>query len=165
VNRLVGRKSEEGEIPDALLARVELNMAVAELPTSVSRRMLVVDDNADSLESTAMLLGMLGHQVVTAVDGVDAVRQAEAFKPEVILMDLGLPKLDGHGATRQIRQQPWGSGIIIVAVTGWGQESDRIRSREAGCDAHLVKPIDVGDLEHLLTTLPPRQTEPSEQTS
>jgi CheY-like chemotaxis protein len=127
--------------------------------------MLVVDDNADSLESTAMLLGMLGHQVVTAVDGLDAVRQAEDFRPDVILMDLGLPKLDGHGATRQIRQQPWGSSIVIVAVTGWGQESDRARSKEAGCDAHLVKPIEVSDLEQLLASLPGRQTEPTEHTS
>jgi CheY-like chemotaxis protein len=127
--------------------------------------MLVVDDNADSLESTAMLLGMLGHHVATAVDGLDAVRQAEAFRPDVILMDLGLPKLDGHGATRQIRQQPWGSSMVIVAVTGWGQESDRARSKEAGCDAHLVKPIEVADLEHLLASLPPRQTASTEHTS
>jgi CheY-like chemotaxis protein len=115
--------------------------------------MLVVDDNADSLESTAVLLGLMGHQVATAVDGVDAIRTAEAFRPDVILMDIGLPKLDGLGATRRIREQPWGRSIIIIAVTGWGQDTDRALSRAAGCDAHLVKPIEVADLDPLLAGL------------
>ena len=115
--------------------------------------MLVVDDNADSLESTALLLGLMGHEVATAVDGLDAIRTAETFRPDVILMDIGLPKLDGLGATRRIREQPWGRSIIIIAVTGWGQDTDRALSRAAGCDAHLVKPIEVADLDPLLASL------------
>jgi CheY-like chemotaxis protein len=119
-------------------------------PKLPSRRLLVVDDNADSLESTAMLLGLMGHEVTTAVDGLEAVRVADSFRPDVILMDIGLPKLDGHAATRRIREQPWGKAIVIVAVTGWGQESDRALSRAAGCDAHLVKPIEITDLDEIL---------------
>jgi CheY-like chemotaxis protein len=114
------------------------------------RRILVVDDNQDSLESTALLLGMLGHVVQTAVDGLAAVEAAERFRPDVILMDIGLPKLDGHAATRRIRAEPWGKSILIIAVTGWGQESDRALSKAAGCDAHLVKPLDVTELEGML---------------
>lgn len=112
--------------------------------------MLVVDDNADSLESTAILLGLLGNEVATAVDGIDAVTTAERFRPDVILMDIGLPKLDGHSATRRIREEPWGKDIIIVAVTGWGQDVDRAKSSAAGCDAHLVKPIEFSELDAIL---------------
>lgn len=114
------------------------------------QRILVVDDNHDSLESTALLLGMLGHVVQTAVDGLAAVDAAERFRPDVILMDIGLPKLDGHAATRRIRAEPWGKSMVIVAVTGWGQDSDRALSKAAGCDAHLVKPLDVSELEAML---------------
>lgn len=129
-------------------------------PAPVPRRILVVDDNADSLESTAMLLGLMGHQVTTAVDGLDAIRTADAFRPDVILMDIGLPKLDGLSATRRIREQPWGRSIIIIAVTGWGQDTDRALSRAAGCNAHLVKPIEVADLDPLLARLGPTDVQP-----
>ena len=118
-----------------------------------SRRILVVDDNVDSLESTATLLGLMGHAVETAVDGLDAIRAAGEFRPDVILMDIGLPKLDGHGATRHIRSQPWGRSMVIIAVTGWGQESDRAQSKAAGCDAHLVKPIEVASLDAILLSV------------
>jgi CheY-like chemotaxis protein len=80
----------------------------------------------------------------------EAVSAAESFRPEVILMDVGMPRLNGLDATRRIREQPWGKGITIIALTGWGQEGDRERSKEAGCDGHLVKPVNVSDLDKLL---------------
>lgn len=119
------------------------------------RRVLVVDDSPDSLESTSLLLSMMGHIVETAIDGVQAVHRAETFRPEVILMDVGLPKLDGYGATRRIRSEPWGREMTIIAVTGWGQENDRARSKTAGCDAHLIKPIEIAEFEAILAATTP----------
>ncbi len=117
------------------------------------RRILVVDDNRDSATSLASVLEFLGNEVRTAHDGGEAVVAAEEFRAEVILMDVGMPRLNGYEATRRIREQPWGRGVIIIALTGWGQEGDRVQSREAGCDGHLVKPVDIHDLEKLLTAL------------
>jgi PAS domain S-box-containing protein len=114
------------------------------------RRILVVDDNRDSATSMAILLELLGNEVATAHDGLEAVAAAERFRPEVILMDVGMPRLNGLDATRRIRAQPWGKGLCIIALTGWGQDGDRERSREAGCDGHLVKPVSLPDLEKLL---------------
>lgn len=116
-----------------------------------ARRILVVDDNRDGAESMSDMLGLLGHDVVTAHDGLEAVERAEAVRPDVILMDVGMPRLNGLDATRRIREHDWGKPIAIVALTGWGQEDDRTRSREAGCDAHLVKPVSVADLQRLLS--------------
>jgi CheY-like chemotaxis protein len=121
---------------------------------SVSRRILIVDDNRDAAASISMLLSLLGHDTRTAHDGQAALELAEAFRPEVILLDIGLPKLNGYDACRRLREQPWGRGMFIIAVTGWGKEDDRRRSREAGFDHHLVKPVDFGDLEGLLAELP-----------
>jgi PAS domain S-box-containing protein len=120
------------------------------------RRMLVVDDSRDGADSLAMMLRLLGNEVQTANDGVAAVEHAEAFRPEVILMDVGMPRMNGLDATRRIREQPWGKPIAIIALTGWGQDDDRERSREAGCDGHLVKPVNLRDLEKLLANLLPR---------
>jgi signal transduction histidine kinase/CheY-like chemotaxis protein len=116
------------------------------------RRILVVDDNLDSAESMAMMLKLSGHDVATAHDGLEAVRLAQEFQPDVALLDLGMPKLDGYEAARSIRQQPWGQGMMLVALTGWGQAEDKRRSREAGFDAHLVKPVDFDALEKLVVT-------------
>ena len=115
-----------------------------------TRRILVVDDNRDSADSMASLLKLLGNEVRTAHDGIEAVDAAEEFRPEVILMDVGMPRLNGYEATRRIRERPWGRSVIIIALTGWGQEVDRLQSREVGCDGHLVKPVDVRDLEKFL---------------
>jgi len=117
------------------------------------RRILVVDDNRDSAKSMAMLLKLLGNDVATAHDGVEAVETAAKFRPKVILMDVGMPRLNGYEATGRIREQPWGPPIIIIALTGWGQEGDRAMSKAAGCDGHLVKPVSLPDLEKLLTEL------------
>ncbi len=116
------------------------------------RRILVVDDNRDSADSMALMLRLLGNEVVTAHDGVEAVEQAEAFRPEVVLMDVGMPRLNGLDATRRIREQPWGESIVIIALTGWGQDGDRSQSKMAGCDEHLVKPV-LPDVQKLLGEL------------
>ena len=108
----------------------------------------------------AMMLEFLGNEVRTAHDGLEAVESAEQFRPHVILMDIGMPRLNGYEATRRIREQPWGQGIAVIALTGWGQEGDRAKSREAGCDGHLVKPIHLPDLEKLLGELQGARTDP-----
>jgi PAS domain S-box-containing protein len=118
------------------------------------RRVLVVDDCQDGADSLGMMLRLLGDDVRTAHDGVEAVEAARQFRPQIILMDVGLPRLNGLDATRRIREQPWGKTVRIIALTGWGQDGDRDRSREAGCDGHLVKPVNLADLEKLLVDLP-----------
>jgi PAS domain S-box-containing protein len=119
----------------------------------VRRRVLVADDNLDAAESLAMLLTMMGHEVRAAHDGAQAVEQAEQFRPDLILMDVGMPTLDGLQAATRIRSMEWGASPVIVALTGWGQDADRKRSKEAGCDVHLVKPLDFDRLTTLLTQL------------
>lgn len=122
------------------------------LPKGISRRILIVDDNRDLTDSLAKLLEMSGHEVHVASDGVEGVAAAEKLRPEVILLDIGLPKLNGYEAARKIRERLDGRAVL-VAVTGWGQEADRLRSREAGFDAHLVKPLDLDALARLLADL------------
>jgi len=114
-------------------------------------RILVADDNRDSAESLAMLLTLEGNETRTAHDGLEALQVAEAFRPDVMLLDLGMPKLNGFEVCRSIRQQAWGKNIVVVALTGWGQEEDKRRSLAAGVDAHLIKPVDIAALEKLLT--------------
>lgn len=114
------------------------------------RRILVVEDNEDSAMSLGMMLALMGHEIHTAHDGLAAVAAAQQFRPDLILLDIGLPKLNGYDACFRIRQQPWASGMAIVALTGWGQDEDRRRSKEAGFDQHLVKPVQPADLEKLL---------------
>jgi PAS domain S-box-containing protein len=121
--------------------------------SSAPRRILVVDDNRDAADSMAMMLRLLGDEVFTAHDGLEGFEAADRHRPEIILMDVGMPRLNGFEATRQIRQMPWGRAMTIVALTGWGQETDRQQSRAAGCDGHLVKPVVLPDLERLLDDL------------
>jgi DNA-binding response OmpR family regulator len=101
-----------------------------------------------------MLLRMAGNEVRTAHDGLEAVEVAAAFQPDVVLLDIGLPKLNGYDAARQIRDQR-SDGVVLIAVTGWGQDEDRRRSREAGFDHHLTKPVNLGTLQKLLTAVRP----------
>ena len=101
----------------------------------------------------ARLLKLRGHEVRTASDGGEAVEAAERYRPDVILLDIGLPVMSGYDVARAIRGKPWGAGVVIVALTGWGQEDDRRRSREAGIDRHLVKPVEPSALEALLADL------------
>jgi CheY-like chemotaxis protein len=119
------------------------------------RRILVVDDNADSADSLGQLLTLLGHEVRTAYDGETGVAVATAFRPDVVLMDIGMPRLNGYDAARRIREEPWGGRVVLVALTGWGQDEDRRRSQEAGFDRHLVKPVEPEAVEALLADLRP----------
>ena len=120
-------------------------------PIACSRyRILVVDDNQDGADSLAMMLRILGHETRTAYDGLEALDVAQALHPNVVLLDLGLPRLNGYDVARRIRAQPWGEGMVLIAQTGWGQEEDRSRSKEAGFNFHMVKPIDPAALEKLL---------------
>ncbi|HEX4147124.1 MAG TPA: ATP-binding protein [Pirellulales bacterium] len=120
---------------------------VAKVP---KRRILVVDDNKDAGDTLGVLLRAKGHEVRMARDGVEAVEVAAEFLPDVILMDVGMPKMNGHDAARQIRQMPALAGAFIIALTGWGQADDVQRSLTAGCSAHLTKPVDFAALDELL---------------
>ncbi|BCS34475.1 hypothetical protein TBR22_A37020 [Luteitalea sp. TBR-22] len=120
------------------------------------KRVLVVDDNVDSADSLSLLLGLMGHTVCTAHDGAEALQKAEAFRPELVLMDIGMPVMDGCEAARRLRQEDWGGEMVLVALTGWGQDEDRRRTEDAGFNHHLIKPIDPVALEKLLDETAPR---------
>jgi PAS domain S-box-containing protein len=135
-------EEEEHAAPPASAAR-------APLPAAAPLRILVVDDNEDSANSLALFLQIMGHEVRTAHDGLAAVAEAEAFQPGVILLDIGLPKLNGYEAAQRIRAQR-GCDALLIALTGWGQLEDRRRSKAAGFDHHLTKPVDFDDLNKLL---------------
>ena len=122
-------------------------------PAGPSLRILVVDDNADSVRSLGLLLTRSRHQVRTAHDGPSALEAALDFRPNVVLLDIGLPRMDGYEVARKMRQQPILTNVLLIALTGYGQESDRQRSRQAGFDHHLVKPLDFGKLEQILATV------------
>jgi DNA-binding response OmpR family regulator len=119
-------------------------------PATDKRRILVVDDSRDSADSLAALLSLTGHEAHTAHDGEHAISEAEKLRPEVILLDIGLPRLNGYDACRRIREQAWGKDMVIIALTGWGQDEDRRLSTQAGFDGHLVKPVDHTALNRLL---------------
>ena len=116
-------------------------------------RVLVVDDNRDSAISLSMVMSLAGHEVQSAYDGLEAIETARTFRPEVILLDIGLPRMNGYDAARSIRQEPWGQGMVLIATTGWGQDADRQRSRDAGFDHHLIKPLDPAALLGLLASI------------
>ena len=122
--------------------------------SSASRRVLVVDDNEDGAESLALLLTLNGHVTYVAHDGVEAIEVAERERPDVVLLDIGLPGLNGFEVSRLIRERAWGKDLVLVAVTGWGQDEHRRASTEAGFDAHLVKPVDHDALMALLASVP-----------
>lgn len=121
-----------------------------EQPSLAPLRILVADDNVDSALSWSLLMEDAGHQVVTAHDGMAAVEAAERFRPQVALLDIGMPRLDGYEVARRIRAQGWGRDMVLVAVTGWGQARDRDLAREAGFDEHFTKPLDPDQLTRTL---------------
>ncbi len=121
--------------------------------SGAQRRVVIVDDNKDSADSLAMLLEITGNQTFLAHDGVEAIDVIERKRPEVVLLDIGLPRMSGHEVCRRVRQQSWGKNIVMIALTGWGQEEDRRQSEEAGFNGHLVKPVDYDKLLTLLNTL------------
>ena len=115
------------------------------------RRILIVDDNIDAARSLAKVLTLLhGQNVAVAHDGPSALETAEAFHPQIVLLDIGLPGMSGHEVAEQLRRRPWFEGGLLVAVTGWGQERDRATSRAAGFAHHLVKPVDQATIQNLL---------------
>ena len=120
------------------------------ISSGIALRVLVVDDNVDAAESHAMLLKALGHTVHTAYGGVAAVFEARTFKPEVVLLDLDMPEVDGFETARQLRELPDGAQATLVAVTGWGQADQQRRTQAAGFDFHLVKPVEMGTLRDTL---------------
>jgi PAS domain S-box-containing protein len=116
-------------------------------------RVLVADDNRDTTESLALMLSMKGHEVRTAFDGEEAFAAAESFRPDVALLDVGMPKASGHAVAQRIREKPWGARMVLVAQTGWGHEEDRRRTLAAGFDHHLVKPVSPESLAELLASI------------
>jgi CheY-like chemotaxis protein/two-component sensor histidine kinase len=134
-------------------AQVQRAAEPASPERATSRRILVVDDNEDSAKSLATLLALNGNRTRVAFDGAAALTAAEQFRPEVVLLDIGMPKMNGFEAARRIREQPWGRDVLLIALTGWGQDRDRRRSQSAGFDAHLVKPVDHAALMRVLASL------------
>lgn len=124
-------------------------------PAAAPLKILIVDDNRDSTESLAVLMRLSGHEVRTAYDGLAALREVRTFLPDVVLLDIGLPKVDGYEVARRLRREPARAGMTLLAVTGYGQEEDRRLSREAGFDHHLVKPVDLETLRGLLESSAP----------
>jgi CheY-like chemotaxis protein len=111
---------------------------------------LIVDDNRDGAQGLAMMLDLEGHEVRTAVDGLEALAIAEEFQPQVVLLDIGMPGIDGYETARRLRARPWARSTLLCAQTGWGLDDDKRRARNAGFDRHLVKPIDPEELNRLL---------------
>ncbi len=148
----------ERELADVVESALELSPNAGRTGTTrpfdksagAQLRILVADDNRDACRTMSMLLRAKGHDVRTAADGVEAIAVAEEFRPDVVLMDVSMPKLNGYEATRRLRETPFGKDIEIIALTGWGQPSDVTQSTEAGCSAHLVKPVDFAELDRLL---------------
>ncbi|MBS0581103.1 MAG: response regulator [Proteobacteria bacterium] len=138
---------------------VAAEVPAADTPTALARRrILLADDNQDALESLAMLLSLNGHEVHQARDGLRAFELAAQCRPEIAVLDIGMPRADGYEVARRIRSEPWGRDIRLVALTGWGQESDRQRAEQAGFDIHLTKPVDPAVMDRLLAgVLPARQ--------
>jgi PAS domain S-box-containing protein len=152
-----GRGSEfTVRLPLLIAVAAPTPQKAADRPTQARRRrVLIVDDNEDGAESLAMLLELDGHETHQAHDGIGAIEAAERLRPDVVLLDIGLPRLNGYEVCRRLRQTRWGKTLTIVALTGWGQEDDRDRSTEAGFDSHLVKPVDHGELLKLIASAPP----------
>jgi CheY-like chemotaxis protein len=119
------------------------------------QRILVVDDNRDSADSLSMLLRLAGHEVLTAYDGEAGLEVARRWKPDVVLLDIGLPRLDGYEVARRLRQETGLQQALVVAMTGYGKDEDRQRSQDAGFNAHLIKPVDLRELARLIGALSP----------
>jgi DNA-binding response OmpR family regulator len=140
-------------LADNHMADVTTTTAPTLTPSKQGFKILVVDDNHDSALSLAMMLSIMGHETRTAHDGESAVETAESFLPDVVLLDIGLPKLNGYEVAQRIREHAWGTSMFLIAVTGWGQEEDRQRSSEVGLNVHMVKPVEPAALERLFAEL------------
>lgn len=118
----------------------------------MQQRVLIVDDNQDCVDSLAMLLEMDGYEPLVSVDSHDALAIAAKERPDVILLDIGMPGIDGLEVCRLLRKEPWGKDALIVAITGWGREADQKDAFAAGCDHHLLKPVQFDTLRDLLSS-------------
>ncbi|MGQ0523753.1 MAG: PAS domain S-box protein [Betaproteobacteria bacterium] len=123
----------------------------------VAKTIVIADDNRDAAHSLAMLLDMNGSKTHIAYDGVEALQKLQTILPDVALLDLGMPALDGYELCRRVRQEPWGQDMVLIALTGWGQDADRLRTRQAGFDGHLVKPVDSDTLGTTIAELAARR--------
>jgi CheY-like chemotaxis protein len=132
--------------------------SLAPVPPAARRfRVLVVDDNRDVARTLTLMLQLRGHEVRTAHDGAEAVQVADEFRADVILLDIGLPEMNGYDVARHIRQQPWGKNVALIALTGWGREEDHRRAMQAGFDHHLTKPVKADVVEQLIALLVPAE--------
>ncbi len=120
----------------------------------LGQRIVAADDNSDALHAVALMLRMKGHEVETAVDGLDALEKVRVSQPDIALLDIGMPGMDGYEVARSIRNEPWGQGMLLVAMTGWGQKRDKQQALEAGFDMHLTKPVDLQVLEQIISSAP-----------
>jgi CheY-like chemotaxis protein len=127
--------------------------AVATNPGRANARVLIVDDNRDGAQGLALMLDIEGHEVRTAADGLEALKIAEEFQPHVVLLDIGMPGMDGYETARRLRARPWAQSALLCALTGWGQEDDKRRARIAGFDRHLVKPIDPEEISRIVAEI------------
>ncbi|GGC05110.1 response regulator [Dyadobacter sediminis] len=123
---------------------------------SEGRRILVIDDNHDAADTLAMMLRLTGNDVKTCYSGLDGIAAAESFQPVAIMLDIGMPEVNGYETCRIIREKEWGKSIAIIALTGYGQQEDIQKSKESGFNAHLVKPLHLPDLTKLLDILLPK---------
>lgn len=139
-------------LPDG--ARTAGNQSEAPV-AGASLRVLIVDDNVSSAETTGRMLTMIGHETTLAFDGPEALKTARALKPDVIMLDLGMPGMSGYEVCRELRDDPRFEKTMLIAQTGWGQESDRLKTQEAGFDHHLTKPVDLAELSRLLARVAP----------
>jgi CheY-like chemotaxis protein len=119
-------------------------------PANGRNRILIADDNYDSATSLSILLNHAGYEVRTAGDGIQALETAEQFRPDIVLLDIGMPQLNGYDVARRLRNQPWGQRVLLIAITGWGGADHRQQTTEAGFDHHLTKPVDPASLTRLL---------------
>jgi CheY-like chemotaxis protein len=146
-------------VPDTA-ARPVRHTAKKTAAAASRRRVLIIDDNRDAALSLAAMLDAMNYETKVAFDGVEAVEAAADFRPAIVLLDIGMPRLNGYDTCRRMRKQPWGRSIVIGALTGWGRDKDQRRSRAAGFDFHLVKPVEPGALSRLLNSLPESQMGP-----
>ena len=137
---------QEESLPASTSARV------ADPVDGPSCRVLLVDDNRELAQSMVRFIRVLGHEIRVAFDGLEALQIASEFRPDIVLMDIGLPKLSGYDVAREIRSKPWGAKMTLVAMTGWGRDTDRRQSQEAGFDRHMIKPVEADALETLLSS-------------
>jgi PAS domain S-box-containing protein len=151
----IGRGSEFiVRVPTARAEAHELPIPDTPAPARRGRRILLADDNQDAADTLAMILEMAGHEVRVVHEGRAALSSAQTFRPDTALLDIGMPQVSGYEVAEALRREPWGKDILMIATTGWGQESDRQRSIKAGFDRHLTKPIDPDELIALLSGQP-----------